>query len=192
MIAAQHYESKSIKRLLDGVNAEWADLLRAANAKGERLRQAEDQKGLNRALDDAHLKLDEIQTALNSQDLGSDLRGVKDLIQKQTMIEKEMTVFEQRIVEMSQKANMMIQQGHFDSAAIKKAVQKLAERLVSLLFPKLTFVWFISDDFVDCSCAGYKCQEKKGGGCFCLKLGTSLCSFVARRTHRLCKVELHQ
>lgn len=70
MIAQQHYESPSIKRLLDGVNREWAELCKAAEAKGERLRQADAQKGLNRSLDDAHLKLDDIQNALQSKDLG--------------------------------------------------------------------------------------------------------------------------
>ncbi|VIO98093.1 probable spectrin beta chain, putative [Brugia malayi] len=135
LIAARHYESKSIRRLLDGVNVEWSDLLRAANAKGECLRQAEDQKGLNEALDDAHLKLDEIQASLNSKDLGSDLRGVKELIHKQVVVEKEMTVFEKRVLEMMEKANAMIQQGHFDSTAIKRAVQKLTERFESLKEP---------------------------------------------------------
>lgn len=108
---------------------EWSDLLRAANAKGECLRQAEDQKGLNGAMDDAHLKLDEIQASLNSKDLGSDLRGVKELIHKQVVVEKEMAVFEKRALEMTEKANAMIQQGHFDSTAIRKTVQKLTERL---------------------------------------------------------------
>ncbi|VDK61916.1 unnamed protein product [Onchocerca ochengi] len=135
LIAARHYESKSIQKLLGSVNAEWAGLLHAANAKGECLRQAEDQKGLNSALDDAHLKLDEIQASLNSKDLGSDLRGVKELIYKHVVVEKEMIVFEKRTFEMTEKANVMIQQGHFDSITIKKAVQKLAERFESLKKP---------------------------------------------------------
>ncbi|EJD74610.1 beta chain spectrin [Loa loa] len=135
LIAARHYESESIRRMLDGVNAEWSDLLRAANAKGECLRQAEDQKGLNSALDDAHLKLDEIQASLNSKDLGYDLRGVKELIHKQVIVEKEMAIFEKRVLEMTEKANAMIQQGHFDSATVKKAVQKLTERFESLKEP---------------------------------------------------------
>uniref|UniRef100_A0A915PUP8 Spectrin beta chain n=1 Tax=Setaria digitata TaxID=48799 RepID=A0A915PUP8_9BILA len=135
LIAARHYESKSIKRLLDGVNTEWADLLHSANEKGERLRQAEDQKTLNGVLDDAHLKLDEIQTSLSSNDLGSDLRGVKELIHKQVIVEKEMAVFGKRVFEMTEKANAMIQQGHFDSITIRKAVQKLTERFESLKIP---------------------------------------------------------
>lgn len=55
---------------MDELNAEWADLTRAATAKGVRLKQAEGQKDLNEALDDAHLKLDEMQEALSSKDLG--------------------------------------------------------------------------------------------------------------------------
>lgn len=70
LIAQQHYESRSIQRLLDHLNTEWEELCRAAKAKGEKLRQAEDQKGLNVVIDDAYLRLDEIQNALQSRDLG--------------------------------------------------------------------------------------------------------------------------
>ncbi|VDM97600.1 unnamed protein product [Thelazia callipaeda] len=135
LISTQHYESKSMRKLLDGVNTEWAELIRAANIKGERLKQAEHQKGLNSALDDAHLKLDEIESSLSSKDLGSDLRGVKELIYKQVMVEKDMTVFEKRIIEMREKANVMVQQKHFDSFTITKAVQKLIDRFESLKKP---------------------------------------------------------
>lgn len=116
--------------MLDNVNGEWSDLLYAANSKGECLRQAEEQKGLNSTLDDAQMKLDEIQTSLNSKDLGSDLRGVKELIHKQIIMEKEMVVFEKRALEIVDKASVMIQQRHFDSATIEKNVQKLTQRLI--------------------------------------------------------------
>ncbi|VDM44604.1 unnamed protein product [Toxocara canis] len=135
LIAQQHYESPSIKRLLDGVNREWAELCQAAEAKRERLRQADAQKGLNRSLDDAHLKLDDIQNALQSKDLGSDLRGVKDLLQKHSLIENEMSLFDKRIREISERGDLITKQGHFDAASIKAAIKKLTDRFESLKEP---------------------------------------------------------
>uniref|UniRef100_F1KPH2 Spectrin beta chain n=1 Tax=Ascaris suum TaxID=6253 RepID=F1KPH2_ASCSU len=135
LIAQQHYESPSIKRLLDGVNREWAELCKAAEAKGERLRQADAQKGLNRSLDDAHLKLDDIQNALQSKDLGSDLRGVKDLLQKHGLVEKEMSVFDKRIKEITDRGDALIKEGHFDAPSIKAAIKKLTDRFESLKEP---------------------------------------------------------
>lgn len=70
MIAQQHQESPAIRRLLDNLNADWEELRGAAEEKGERLRQAEEQKSLKGALDDVHLRLDEVHNELHSQDLG--------------------------------------------------------------------------------------------------------------------------
>lgn len=70
LIAKQHYESPAIKRLLDDLNKNWDALCTAADAKGERLEQAAQQKALNSAFDDMHLRLDEIENVLKSQDLG--------------------------------------------------------------------------------------------------------------------------
>lgn len=54
-------------------------------------------QGLNRVLEDAHAKLDELETALKSDELGSDLRAVKDLIQKHSVLEQEMGLYEKRV-----------------------------------------------------------------------------------------------
>lgn len=60
--------------------------------------------------------------------IGSDLRGVKDLIQKHAVIEKEMTMFETRITEIVEKAEHMVKNGHFDADSIKKSISNLDER----------------------------------------------------------------
>uniref|UniRef100_A0A0K0DJQ5 PH domain-containing protein n=1 Tax=Angiostrongylus cantonensis TaxID=6313 RepID=A0A0K0DJQ5_ANGCA len=96
LISQKHYESVNIDRILKRLNSEWAELRDAVERKGEKLRQAADQKGLNRVLEDAHAKLDELETALKSDDLGSDLRAVKDLIQKHSVLEQELGLYEKR------------------------------------------------------------------------------------------------
>ncbi|VDM84082.1 unnamed protein product, partial [Strongylus vulgaris] len=97
LIAQKHYESPNVERLLKRLNTEWAELRDAVNRKGEKLRQASDQKGLNRILEDAHAKLDELESVLKSDELGSDLRAVKDLIQKHSVLEQEMGIYENKV-----------------------------------------------------------------------------------------------
>ena len=96
------------------------------------MRQACDQKSLNHTLEDAHHKLDEMERALASNDLGNDLRGVKQLIQKHQLLEQEMTLYNQRIQHIVKQGEAMAKAGHFDSGRILKNVKDFTRRLVAL------------------------------------------------------------
>ncbi|VDM73903.1 unnamed protein product, partial [Strongylus vulgaris] len=125
LIAQKHYESPNVERLLKRLNTEWAELRDAVNRKGEKLRQASDQKGLNRILEDAHAKLDELETVLKSDELGSDLRAVKDLIQKHSVLEQEMGIYENKLTDIYNRGRKMAEQGHFDADRINYTVAAL-------------------------------------------------------------------
>lgn len=81
LIEAKHSKSPEIKSILKNLHEQWKALESKTRERGEKLRQANDQKNLNRTLDDAHLKLDEMEKALASDDVGHDLHSVKQLIQ---------------------------------------------------------------------------------------------------------------
>ncbi|KAK6758912.1 hypothetical protein RB195_016254 [Necator americanus] len=132
LIAQKHYESANVDRLLKRLNAEWLELGDAVARKGEKLRQASDQKGLNRILEDAHAKLDELETALKSDEHGSDLRAVKDLIQKHAVLEQEMGIYEKKLTEIYKKGRKMAEQGHFDADRINYTVAALLKRFEDL------------------------------------------------------------
>lgn len=72
--------------MLTDLNATWEGLVNLSIDKGRRLRQAAAQHTYNRTLDDAWLKLDEIDQSLQSQELGDDLRHCKDLLNKHQVI----------------------------------------------------------------------------------------------------------
>jgi spectrin beta len=118
--------------MLDKLNADWKALCAAAAERGDKIRQACDQKSLNWTIGEAHLKLDELERALKSDDLGSDLRGVKELIQKHTMLEQEMVIYDRRIKEIVEKGQKMADRGHFDSHRILAAVKQFTNRYVLL------------------------------------------------------------
>ncbi|WKY08955.1 hypothetical protein Q1695_001825 [Nippostrongylus brasiliensis] len=135
LINQKHYESGSVDRLLKRLNTEWAELREAVGRKGEKLRQAADQKGLNRILEDAHAKLDELETSLKSDELGSDLRAVKDLIQKHSVLEQEMGLYEKKLADIYNRGRKMAEQGHFDSDKINYTVGALLKRFENLEGP---------------------------------------------------------
>lgn len=64
------------------LNHEWDDLNAKAADRGKKLRQAAQQELFNKALEDANAKLDEMEKLVNSDDIGKDLRGVRDLLKK--------------------------------------------------------------------------------------------------------------
>ena len=86
MIRERHYASPQISTILDNLNRQWADLYGTSQDKGEKLRQAAQQELFNKALEDAEAKLAEMERMVSSDDLGKDLRGVKNLLGKHKVI----------------------------------------------------------------------------------------------------------
>ena len=82
MVEDGHYAQPEIKRVLHKLNREWDELAERAHDKGEKLRQAAQQELFNKALEDAQAKLEEMEKLVSSDDVGKDLRGVKDLLKK--------------------------------------------------------------------------------------------------------------
>ena len=128
LIGKKHPEARNVDSLLKRVNTQWGELLDAVQHKGENLRQASEQKGLNRILEDAHSKLDELEQALKSDDLGTDLRAVKDLIQKHVVLEQEMGIHKRRLSGIQSRGRKMADQGHFDSDKISHTIAALLMR----------------------------------------------------------------
>lgn len=79
---------------------------------------------------DANRKLDDMEEALASKELGSDLRGVKQLIQKHTLLEQEMTHYNTRIQGIVESGKQMATKGHFDSKSILNNVNQFTKRFV--------------------------------------------------------------
>ncbi|CAJ0573578.1 unnamed protein product, partial [Mesorhabditis spiculigera] len=135
LVSRHHYESPNIQKLVERVNTSWTELKDAAARRGEKLKQAADQKNLNRILDDANAKLDEIDETLRNKDVGNDLRGVKELLQKHTTVEQEMHLYENKLTEISRRGNVMAGEGHFDAARIISTVKSLLHRFEQLTGP---------------------------------------------------------
>ena len=78
------------------MNDEWDALVAASVDKGRKLRQAAAQQAHNKTLDDAKIKLDELNTedrepAAKSEKLGQDLHTAQSLDKKHRKLEAELT-----------------------------------------------------------------------------------------------------
>lgn len=123
LISEENYRSKDVAKTLSELNDQWDRLVALSLDKGRRLRQAAAQHGYNRTMEDARLKLEEIQTSLQSTQVGSDLRSCKELLKKHQILENDMSQWEQKVGDLVNMGEEMAHEGHFDAANILKDSQ---------------------------------------------------------------------
>lgn len=116
-----NYRSKDADKMLKDLNTEWENLVKVSRNKGRRLRQAAAQHTYNRTMEDARLKLEEIKQALQSKQVGNDLRHCKDLLKKHNALEMDLTTWEGKISDLAAVAEDMAHEDHFDADNILKA-----------------------------------------------------------------------
>ncbi|XP_055911888.1 spectrin beta chain, non-erythrocytic 5 isoform X2 [Eupeodes corollae] len=124
-----------VKAKVTDLNKKWKDLLTISEDKGRKLEQAFLQREHNRAIEDAKKKVDELDNALKSKDVGHDLRSCKDLINKHHILESEITLWEQKIEELVSSGEEMAHEGHFNAANIKDETKDIQNRFHLLKDP---------------------------------------------------------
>jgi spectrin beta len=124
-----------VEKMLQAINQRWKDLIVNSREKGRRLEQASLQREHNRSIEDAKNKLDELESALQSKQVGNDLRSCRDLMNKHQMLEADITFWEQKISELVQSGEDMAQEGHFDGKNIKSETRKLQLQFKNLKDP---------------------------------------------------------
>lgn len=121
-----------VQRMLYTVNQKWKNLISISLEKGRRLEQASLQREHNRNIEDAKKKLGELESSLQSKQVGSDLRSCKDLMNKHQLLEADISIWEQKIAELVQTSDEMVLEGHFDANNIKNDTINLQNQFKSL------------------------------------------------------------
>ncbi|XP_023176009.2 spectrin beta chain, non-erythrocytic 1 isoform X1 [Drosophila hydei] len=134
LIQAENRVPEVEHRVVD-LNKKWKDLLALSEDKGRKLEQAASQREHNRAIEDAKKKVDELDLALMSKDVGNDLRSCKDLINKQQMLESEITIWDQKVAELVSTGDDMAHEGHFNAKNIEDETKELQQRFKDLRDP---------------------------------------------------------
>jgi spectrin beta len=76
------YQQADVGQMLRELNLMWEELVALSHDKGQRLRQAAAQHTYNRMMEDAYLKLEEMELNLQSCEVGTDMRHCKELLKK--------------------------------------------------------------------------------------------------------------
>lgn len=123
-----------VKSIAGALIEKWKKLLASSQDKGRRLQQAVSQRDHNRCIEDAKTKLNEFNGALQSKNVGDDLRSCKELLKKHQILESEILLWRQKIDELVSSGEEMAHEGHFDSNKITdetKNVQKSFKKLIN-------------------------------------------------------------
>ncbi|XP_044739331.1 spectrin beta chain, non-erythrocytic 1 isoform X2 [Chrysoperla carnea] len=137
LISQNNYRKSDVGQMLSDLNNQWEQLVSLSLDKGRRLRQAAAQHGYNRTIDDARLKLEEIEKCLQSRQVGHDLRSCKELLKKHQVLENDISQWKQRVDDLVNAGEEMAHEGHFDSANIIKASKVCQDKFKSLEEPCL-------------------------------------------------------
>ncbi|XP_076644007.1 spectrin beta chain, non-erythrocytic 5 kst isoform X2 [Halictus rubicundus] len=135
LISEENYRSDDVGKTLKELNDQWDRLVALSLEKGRRLRQAASQHGYNRTMEDARLKLEEIENCLQSKQVGVDLRSCKELLKKHQTLESDMCQWEQKVDDLVAMGEEMAHEGHFDAANILKTSQATQRKFRSLKEP---------------------------------------------------------
>lgn len=135
LISEENYRSNDVGDTLKDLNSEWSKLVDLSLEKGRRLRQAASQHGYNRTMEDARLKLEEIENSLQSKQVGIDLRSCKELLNKHQTVESDMYQWKQKVDDLVAMGEEMAHEGHFDAPNILKTSQATQRKFRSLKEP---------------------------------------------------------
>jgi spectrin beta len=127
--------SNEVKKMLKKVNGKWEKLKQISLEKGRRLEQASLQREHNKNIEDAKKKLGELESNLQSKQVGNDLRSCKDMMNKHQLLESDISMWEQKISELVQSSEEMAQEGHFDANNIKNETKNLQNQFKNLRDP---------------------------------------------------------
>ncbi|CAM1308143.1 SPTAN1 (predicted), partial [Pycnogonum litorale] len=86
------------------------------------------QRAFNAAVKDIDFWLGEVESLLMSEDAGKDLASVQNLIKKHQLVEADIMAHEDRIKDMNNQAEGLIDSGQFDSANIQERRESINER----------------------------------------------------------------
>jgi spectrin beta len=135
LIEAGHFASTEIESRLDDVQAFWQKLSDASTDKSQKLTEARQQKLFARNVEDIEAWIQEVETALSSEDFGRDLTSVKQLQKKHQILEAEITAHQDRIDDITSQVKQFRDSSHFRMDEIEDLARSLFDRYYALTEP---------------------------------------------------------
>jgi len=146
---------EAVQNRLESIAEQWELLTQKTSEKSMKLKEANRQRTFIAAVKDLDFWLGEVEALLTTDELGKDLASVQNLMKKHQLVEADIIAHEDRISDMNEQADSLVESGQFDSADIRdkrdgitkryKHIQDLAAHRQSLLNERNTLQQFFRD-----------------------------------------------
>ncbi|XP_075989206.1 spectrin beta chain, non-erythrocytic 5 kst [Anticarsia gemmatalis] len=124
--------SSEVSSRLGALQSSWEELVAASRDKGSKLRQAAEQRKHRRSVEDAKARLVDLERALRSEEIGTDLRSCKRLLNQHQALEQELSLWEQKASGLAAQGQDLVSEGHFDAPAIERESAVLLQAVRAL------------------------------------------------------------
>ncbi|XP_022904900.1 spectrin alpha chain isoform X4 [Onthophagus taurus] len=118
----------AVQKRLESIAEQWEYLTQKTSEKSLKLKEANKQRTYIAAVKDLDFWLGEVESLLTSEDAGKDLASVQNLMKKHQLVEADIQAHDDRIKDMNDQADSLIESGQFDTANIQEKRQSINER----------------------------------------------------------------
>lgn len=119
---------EAVHKRLESIAEQWEFLTKKSSEKSVKLKEANKQRTFNAAVKDIDFWLGEVESLLKSEDSGKDLASVQNLMKKHQMVEADVMAHEDRVKDMNELADALVESGQFDPAAVQEKRRDINER----------------------------------------------------------------
>jgi spectrin alpha len=119
---------QAVQKRLTQIADQWEYLTQKTTEKSLKLKEANKQRTYIAAVKDLDFWLGEVESLLTTEDSGKDLASVQNLMKKHQLVEADINAHEDRIKDMNNQADSLVESGQFDSAGIQEKRQSINER----------------------------------------------------------------
>ncbi|GFT44789.1 spectrin alpha chain [Nephila pilipes] len=119
---------EAVQARLSCLAEQWEHLTKKTIEKSIKIKEANKQRTFNAAVKDIDFWLGEVESLLKSEESGKDLASVQNLIKKHQLVEADVNAHEDRIRDMNNLADSLIESGQCDAAVIEEKRSSINER----------------------------------------------------------------
>jgi spectrin alpha len=118
----------AVDQRLQSISEQWEILSQKTSEKSMKLKEANRQRTFIAAVKDLDFWLGEVESLLNTDDVGKDLASVLNLMKKQQLVEADILSHEDRIKDMNEQADSLISSEQFDTQDIEEKRTSINQR----------------------------------------------------------------
>ncbi|BHF71927.1 hypothetical protein SprV_0401498800 [Sparganum proliferum] len=121
-------QEDAVEARLAKIADQWDNLIKKAEEKSDKLKEANRQAAYNAGIKDIEFWLGEVEASLASPDYGKDSASVESLLSKHQVLETDIQAHQDRIVELNARADEFLQSGALDADTIRERKKMINER----------------------------------------------------------------